>query len=77
MIVRSVREHLFGEDVESAYDFSDQDDFDFYGPQQQDNWNEAGGRNEYNAQLRSDTLPAEEVDLSNEDKPRCFSYVWV
>ena len=29
-IVRSVREHLFGEDVESSDDFSDQDDFDFY-----------------------------------------------
>ena len=28
---------------------------------------EACGRNEYNAQLRSDTLPADEVDFSNED----------
>ena len=28
---------------------------------------EACGRNEYNAQLRSDTLPADEVNFSNED----------
>ena len=66
-VVESIREQMFGDDVSSAEDISDKDDFDFYRLQQQDDWKEAGGRVEYNAQVRNTALPADDVDLSAEE----------
>ena len=66
-VVESIREQMFGDDVSSAEDISDEDDFDFYRLQQQDDWKEAGGRVEYNAQVRNTALPAGDVDFSAEE----------
>ena len=66
-VVESIREQMFGDDVSPAEDISDEDDFDFYRLQQQDDWKEAGGRVEYNAQERNTALPADHVDFSAEE----------
>ena len=54
---------MFGEDKDSADDFSDEDDFGFYKLQANDEFIADRGI----AKLQGHTLPADEVDFSDED----------